>query len=68
MPNQIMGYYNARKAQLLKDFDITSALLKSSLITRYGKEFAGTLQRDVRREYEKLIPGIPYVQTQEHDR
>ena len=61
MPNQIMDYYNARKAQLLKDFDTTSALLKSSLITRYGKEFAGTLQRDVRREYEKLIPGIPYI-------
>ena len=57
-----MGYYNARKEKLLKDFDRTSALIKNSLVARYGQEFASTLQREVRQEYEKLIPEIPYIQ------
>jgi len=61
MPSQIMGYYNARKEKLLKDFDRTSALIKNSLVARYGQEFASTLQREVRQEYEKLIPEIPYI-------
>jgi len=61
MPSQIMGYYSARREQLLKDFDTTSALMKASLITRYGREFTGTLQREVRQEYERLIPEIPYI-------
>jgi len=56
-----MGYYNARKEKLLKDFDRTSALIKNSLVARYGQEFASTLQREVRQEYEKLIPEIPYI-------
>ena len=61
MPRQIMGYYSARREKLLKDLDATSALMEVSLITRYGKEFTSTLQRDVRQEYEKLIPDIPYI-------
>ena len=61
MPDQIMGYYSSRKEKLLKDFDSTSVLMKASLVARYGREFAGTLQRDARQEYEKLIPEIPYI-------
>ena len=61
MPGQITGYYSVRKEKLLKDFDSTSELMKASLAARYGREFAGTLQRDVRQEYEKLIPEIPYI-------
>jgi hypothetical protein len=61
MSRQIIGYYSSRKEKLLKDFDSTSALVKGWLIARYGKEFAATLQREVRREYEKLIPEIPYI-------
>jgi hypothetical protein len=49
MPNQIMGYYSARTEKLLKDFDSTSALIKASLVARYGKEFANTLQQEVRQ-------------------
>lgn len=56
-----MGYYNARKEKLLKDFDSTSALAKASLVARYDQEFANTLQKEVRQEYEKLIPEIPYI-------
>lgn len=61
MPSQIMGYYNSRKKKLLRDFDRTSALMKDALIARYSEEFASTLQREVREEYEKLIPEIPYI-------
>jgi hypothetical protein len=56
-----MGYYSARKEKLLKDFDSTSSLMKASLVTRYSEEFANTLQREVRQQYEELIPEIPYI-------
>ena len=61
MSRQIIGYYSSRQEKLLKDFDSTSALIKGWLVERYTKEFASTLQREVRREYEKLIPEIPYI-------
>ena len=61
MTNQILGYYGARKEKLLKDFERTYALMKASLIARYGNEFTSTFQKDVRQEYEKLIPEIPYI-------
>ena len=61
MPSQITGYYSARKEKLLKDFDSTSVFMTPSLGARYGKEFAGTLHRDIRQEYEKLIPEIPFI-------
>lgn len=31
------------------------------LIAGYGEEFASTLQKDIREEYAKLIPEIPYI-------
>ncbi|MBT8763542.1 L-2-amino-thiazoline-4-carboxylic acid hydrolase [Desulfohalobiaceae bacterium Ax17] len=61
MPSQIMGYYSSRKEKLLKDFDRTSELMKGSLVARYNEKFASMLQREVRQEYEKLIPEIPYI-------
>ena len=61
MPNQIMGHYNSSKEKLLKNLDGTAALLKNSLATRFGEEFVYTLQREIRQEYEKLIPEIPYI-------
>ena len=61
MSNQIIGYYNSRQEKLLKDFDRTLALIKDSLVKRYGEEFAKILQNNVRQEYEKLIPEIPYI-------
>lgn len=61
MPDQIVGYYDARRKKLLKDFDRTCELIKSSLIDRYGEDSAGTLRSDARMEYEKLIPEIPFI-------
>jgi hypothetical protein len=61
MPSQIIGYYSAHKEKLLKDFDKIFALIKTSLVTHYGKKFTSKLQRETRQEYEKLIPEIPYI-------
>jgi hypothetical protein len=61
MPSQIIGYYSARKEKLLKGFDSNSALIKASLVSRYGNVFTRSLQREARQEYEKLIPEIPYI-------
>lgn len=61
MPDQIIGYYSARKKKLLGDFNKTSALMKPSLVARYGNEFTSALQRDALQEFEKLIPEIPYI-------
>jgi hypothetical protein len=56
-----MSYYASRKSKLLKDFDRTAALVQGDLVQRYGKEFAETLHREARREYENLIPEIPFI-------
>lgn len=61
MPRQIIGYYSLCQKKLLKDFDRTCAWLEDWLFARYGKEFTRTLQSEVRQEYEKLIPEIPYI-------
>jgi len=57
-----MGYYNKRKETLLKELDRTTLLMEDSLVARYGKDLALTLQREVRQEYVKLIPEIPYIE------
>ena len=56
-----MSYYASRKSKLLKDFDRTAALVQDYLVQCYGKEFADTLHREARREYEKLIPEVPFI-------
>ncbi len=61
MPSQVLGYYSSRKVNLLTDFDKTTALMRDSVVARYGEALANTLQREIRREYEMLIPEIPYI-------
>ena len=61
MPSQVSGYYNERKEKLLNAFDGTCALMKASLVERYGQELANTLATDARQEYEKLIPEVPHI-------
>ncbi len=54
-------YYVSRKSKLLKDFDKTAGLMQAYLVQRYGEEFANMLYREVRQEYEGLIPEIPHI-------
>lgn len=61
MAEQIVGYYISRKEKLLKDFETVCTLMRSSLVERYGEEFAGALASEARQQYEELIPDIPYI-------
>lgn len=56
-----MIYYASRKSKLLKDFDRTAALVQDYLVQNYGLEFAETLCKQARQEYEKLIPQVPFI-------
>jgi hypothetical protein len=53
--------YESRKPQLLKRFDRSVARLKPALAGRYGEEDGRILAREARRQYEALIPHIPYI-------
>ena len=57
-----MSNYASQKSKLLKSFDITASLMRDYLVERYGQDFAETLNRDVRREYEHLIPEVPFIE------
>jgi len=61
MSNQITGYYIPCKDKLLNDFDKTFMLIKDKSVKQFGKEFTLMAGRDIRNEYEMLIPEIPYI-------
>lgn len=61
MSDQVIDYYSAHEDKLLKDLDSICLLMKNSIIARYGEDFTGYLLRDIRGEYKKLIPEIPYI-------
>ena len=62
MANQQTNYYTPRKADLLRDFDHTAELVKDTVVSRYGKDFAETLYQDMREAYARLIPHIPHIE------
>ncbi len=53
--------YVSRKAALLKDFYGAIALITPALNARLGEESAAALVREAGKEYEALIPQIPYI-------
>lgn len=53
--------YISRKPQLLKSFDKSIARSKQIIISRFGKEQADLLIKECRREYEAIIPQIPFI-------
>lgn len=55
------NYYLSRKATLLKRFDKATARIYHVLVSRYGKEQASMLTKEARREYEAIIPHLPYI-------
>ena len=63
MAKQVIdNYYTSRKPKLLKDFDKTANLVRDFVVSSYGSDFADTLYREVRQEYEALIPQIPHIE------
>ena len=61
MAKQIVGYYTSRKEALLKDFERTFTLMKDTLVGQFGEKFTQELRAKVRKEYEALIPDIPFI-------
>ena len=61
MSDQVIGYYIEIEEKLLKDLDSIWLLIKNTVTVRYGKDFADNLLKDIREEYQKLIPEIPYI-------
>jgi len=61
MAKQMVGYYISRKEALLKDFERTAALMKDTLVSQFGEKFTQNLRESVRKEYEALIPDIPFI-------
>jgi hypothetical protein len=53
--------YVSQKPRLLKDFGRMAARVRRVLIRRYGEEQAKALITESRREYEALIPQIPFI-------
>jgi hypothetical protein len=54
-------YYIDRKPELLKKFDEECQLWKPVIIKLYHDEFAGGILWEARKEFEALIPQIPYI-------
>jgi hypothetical protein len=54
-------HYEARRPGLLRGFDRLSRRLIPLLAERYGPEFAEETVDDARREFERLIPDLPYI-------
>jgi hypothetical protein len=59
MKNSGSGANDGQK--LLKAFDRTAACIRNVLVSHYDKEKADEIIRYSRREYEALIPQIPYI-------
>ncbi|MFC1846156.1 L-2-amino-thiazoline-4-carboxylic acid hydrolase [Chloroflexota bacterium] len=57
-----VSYYESRKPKLLKDFDKTANLVRDFVVVGHGESFANNLHLEARREYEAIIPQIPYVE------
>ncbi len=61
MPNQTIGYYSSRKKKLLEDFDRNCTFMKDHMTLRYGEELTCILLTEMRKEFNKLIPEIPFI-------
>lgn len=57
----VENYYTSRKDSLMRDFDKVSKILEQVLTVRYDVEFASTIRKEARQEFETLIPQLPYI-------
>ena len=55
------GYYSSRTDKLLRNLELTAKLVRGFVAERYGEAYADELSREVRDEYEAIIPLIPRV-------
>ena len=55
------NHYLSRKKNLLRSFDRASRRIVASLVNRYDKEFSSVVVEKARKEYEALVPQIPFI-------
>ncbi len=55
------SYYASRKPKLLRSFDKTVNAVKEVFVSRYGEELADAILKGARKEFESVIPQIPYI-------
>ncbi len=55
------SYYLSQRGKLLKQFDQASRWIAPSLVKQYSQEFADIALQEARREFEALLPLIPYI-------
>ena len=60
MPATFDDYYVAQKSNLMREFDRNNKYAGRILASHYG-DLADTIWKEAHREYEALIPKIPYV-------
>ena len=54
-------FYTRRRSRLLRQFDVAFKMVRSQISSEYGDEFAEKVITNARREYEEMIPQLPYV-------
>jgi hypothetical protein len=54
-------YYILRKRRLLKEFDMYVKYSHTALVSYFGEENVNALTAETRREFENLIPQLPYI-------
>lgn len=54
-------YYTARKWQLMVSFELAARLARKVIVARCGEALAELIAVEARREYESLIPQLPYI-------
>lgn len=55
------NYYTARKWQLMVGFDLAARLARKVIVAHFGESLAELVAAEARREYESLIPQLPYI-------
>ena len=58
---EIVNYYTSQKSKLLRDFDYAAKSMKKVLVLHYGDELAETVAKDMRQEFEAIIPNLPDI-------
>jgi hypothetical protein len=57
----VNDYYVSQKRLLMWGFDWAARRIRHIVVRRYGAETTGALTAQARREYEALIPQLPYI-------
>jgi len=61
MPFPLNGYHTPRRSRLLRDFEQAARRVKPLIVSGYGVPAAEELMGEARREFDSLIPAIPYL-------